>query len=115
MGGIGLFFTTILGRLAGMVSFTGALAVAAFSALWLLSTDVGVWLFDQALGLAVTVLDGISWPETAFEVAQYIQALPVDVLNILGLIGVGEALGIILIAILIRITLQLIPFTRLGS
>lgn len=115
MLGIGAFFTALLGRLAGLATWTGALMVAAFAALWLLATDAGVWVFDQALGLVVLVLSGIDWPEVVFDAAAYVQALPPDILNVLGLIGVAEALGIIFAAVMIRIALQLVPFTRLGS
>jgi len=41
--------------------------------------------------------------------------LSAEVMSILGLVGIGEAVGIIVTAIGIRVLLQLIPFTRLGS
>ena len=42
-------------------------------------------------------------------------SMPEEIINILGLLGVGPACGIIVAAIAIRLVLQLIPFTRLGS
>ncbi|MOA59084.1 hypothetical protein D3C78_1836160 [compost metagenome] len=42
-------------------------------------------------------------------------AIPAEVLNVLGLLGAGEAVAIIISAIGVRMLLQLIPFTRLGS
>ena len=41
--------------------------------------------------------------------------LPSEILNMLGLIGFGQAMGIIGAAIAVRLVLQLIPFVRLGS
>ena len=54
-------------------------------------------------------LDTISTNSTAWG------SLPGEVLNIMGLLGVGTAVTIISAAIGIRLVLQLIPFTRLGS
>ena len=41
--------------------------------------------------------------------------LPAEILNVMALCGVGSAVTIITTAIGIRLALQLIPFTRLGS
>lgn len=115
MQGIGLFFTTILGRIAGVLGWTGALAVAAFSAMWFLGTDLFVWLFDQSLGLAASVLDTFSFDAELFNPAAYIDALPPEILDMLRLCRVGECMAIIAASVVVRIMLQLIPFTRLGS
>lgn len=71
------------------------------------------WVFDQLLGLVVSALSAIDLgglnnynPQTGFTS---------EMLNIMGLIGLGEASAIIVTAIGIRLILQLIPFTRLGS
>lgn len=85
-----------------------------FEVVWKLLTDVVCWCFDKFLGLAVSILGSFdtsalgSWSSAA-------GSLGSEILNILGLLGVHYALGIILSAIVIRILLQLIPFTRLGS
>jgi hypothetical protein len=42
-------------------------------------------------------------------------SLPGDIVNIMGLLGFGDAANIIMTAISIRLLLQLIPFVRLGS
>jgi hypothetical protein len=41
--------------------------------------------------------------------------LPAGMIEVLQAIGLSTAMGIIVTAIIIRVTLQLIPFTRLGS
>lgn len=112
---MGAFFTALLGRLAGLATFTGALAVAAFAALWLLVTDAGVWVFDQVLGVAVGALSLIDLDTELFNPGTYISALPVEITNMLGVLRIGEAMAILASAVVIRIGLQLIPFTRLGS
>ncbi len=112
---MGAFFTALLGRLAGLAGFTGALAVAAFAAAWLLGTDLGAWLFEQVLGVAIMALNSFSLDPELFNPGSYIDALPVEVTNMLGLLRIGECIAIIAGAVLVKITLQLIPFTRLGS
>lgn len=112
---MGAFFTALLGRLAGLAGFAASLAVAAFAALWLLGTDLGAWLFDQVLGVAVAALNSFSIDAELFNPGSYISALPAELTNMLGLLRIGECLAIIAAAVLVKITLQLIPFTRLGS
>lgn len=112
---MGAFFTAILGKIVGLASWLGALAVAAFAAFWLLGTDLGAWLFEQVLNIVISVLDTIPFDGQTFNPGTYISALPDEITNMLGLLRVGECLAIIGSAIIIRILLQLVPFTRLGS
>lgn len=114
---MGLFFTAILAKVVAFATWCAALAVAAFGALWLLATDLGCWMLEGLFKLVQTVLDGLPGVDgfALFNPAQYINGLPGDFVNMIGLIRVGEALAILLAAILIKLTLQIIPFTRLGS
>lgn len=111
----GAFFTALLGKFVGMATWLLALVIAMFAAWWLLGTDLGCWMFEQVLLLTISILDGLNLDFSVFNPAAYVSGLPADTVNMLGLIRVPEALAIILSAIVIRITLQLIPFTRLGS
>lgn len=77
--------------------------------------DICIWFFDAVMGLAVMLLGGMGDIFSSLNVAQYINAIPGDVASVLSLIGLSEATGMIIIAITIRLMLQLIPFTRLGS
>lgn len=112
---MGAFFTALLGRLAGLAGFTGALAVAAFGAAWLLGTDLGAWLFESVLDVAISALNSFELDGELFNPGSYIEALPGEVTNMLGLLRIGECFAIIASAVVVKITLQLIPFTRLGS
>lgn len=87
--------------------------VAIFKAIWDLATDMLAWLFEQIMDIVVAAVGAVDLggldsynPQTGFTS---------EMLNIMGLLGVGEASGIIVVAIGIRLVLQLIPFTRLGS
>ena len=115
--GIGAFFTAMLAKFAALAAWFGALAVAAFSAFWLLGTDVVCWAFEGLLKVIASVLQGLPGPDAfaAMNPAQYVAGLPPDLVNMVGLIRLGEALAIILAAISIKLVLQVIPFTRLGS
>jgi len=77
--------------------------------------DVFFFIFDLILDLAISILGSAGEGLSAMNPAQYISQIPPEVSNILGLVRVGEAIGIIVIAITIRMALQLIPFVRLGS
>lgn len=76
--------------------------------------DVFYWAVDLCMGLAKTLLAGVlGTPELSL--AQYFTVLPVGTREVIARIGLVEALAVIAIAIGIRMLLQLIPFTRLGS
>ncbi|MBA4710475.1 DUF2523 family protein [Aquitalea aquatica] len=115
MGFLGVFFAQILSKFVSMAAIIIALFVAAFAALWLLGTDLGSWLFGQVLDLAIFIMNTISFDFNAMNVAQYITILPAETRNMLGVIGAGQAIALIIGAIGVRLLLQVIPFTRLGS
>ena len=77
--------------------------------------DLFFFIFDAILSLLVTLLSGLSFFIDAFDVSNYWQDLPSEVTNIMGLVGLGECMGLIITALIVRLSLQLIPFTRLGS
>ena len=85
-----------------------------FDAIWQLAKDFFIWIFESILELATSALNAIDFGDFD-QYANTLGTLPSDILNVLGLIGFGEAIGIIFVAIGIRFLLQLIPFTRLGS
>ena len=76
--------------------------------------DVFLRIVDAVLTVVVGVIGGIG-ELISWNPAEYIGDLPSEVSNMIGLIGLGEATTIIIGAIIIRLLLQLIPFTRLGS
>lgn len=115
--GIGAFFTAILAKVVAFASWLILLTLAIFAGLWFLGTDLGCWIVEELLQVIQEVLDELPGPDAfaALNPAQYVSSLPPDIVNMVGLIRVGEALAIILAAIGIKLLLQIIPFTRLGS
>lgn len=77
--------------------------------------DFFFWIFEQLLGLVLLILQGMGSLFDALNVAQYFSAIPPGVQWVMAQTGFGTAMGMITAAIVIRILLQLIPFTRLGS
>lgn len=112
---MGAFFTAILAKIVSLAAWIGALLVACFAAFWLLGTDLGAWLFDQVLQIVISVLNSFDFAMDLFDPTAYFSGLPPDLLNMMGLLHIGEALTIIASACIVRVMLQLIPFTRLGS
>lgn len=77
--------------------------------------DILFFAFDIFLGFVVGLLSAFSNVFNPAMFSNLFQDFPPETLNILGLLGFAECLGLIVSSIVIRITLQLIPFTRLGS
>lgn len=112
MGG---FFSLLIAKIVGAITWVGSLFVAVFVALWDIFKDIFSWLFEQILTIAVSAVSAVDVSGMQGLSGQGWGALPAEVLNILQLIGVGSAIGIISSAIAVRFALQLIPFVRLGS
>ena len=77
--------------------------------------DSLLWFFEQSLILVTLILDGMADMFSGLNITQYFDAIPPEVGWVMNQLGIGEATGMIISAVLIRLTLQLIPFTRLGS
>lgn len=111
---MGRFFSALLAKLADIVGWVGKLIVAIFKAGWDFAKDVLSWPVEQVMQLAKTAIEAVDVSAMTNSTASW-GTLPAEVLNILGLLGVGTACTIIASAIAVRLGLQLIPFTRLGS
>lgn len=111
----GAFMTAVLAKITAFAGWLATLCVAMFAAWWLLGTDLGAWLFEQVLDIAISALDSVDWNSDTFNPGTYISALPDEVSNMMALLRLGECVAILAAAVVVRITLQLIPFTRLGS
>lgn len=112
---LGQVGTLLLAKIVAALVWIGSLFVAVFAALWLIGQDGFCWIMEQMLLLIQSILNSLPGDFDLFNPAQYINGLPPEIVNMVGLCRVGEALGIILGAILIKLSLQIIPFTRLGS
>lgn len=110
----GGFFTMLFAKINAVLAWFGSLFVAVFSALVDLLRDLVCWIFDQICGVALSALTALDLTGITNGIAS-MGSIPANVMAVLGASGLGAALGIISTALVIRFTLQLIPFVRLGS
>lgn len=113
--GLGSFFSAVLAKIGAVVAWVGSLGVAVFVALWDIGKDGFCWCFEAGLQFAIWIMSTLDVSGVSGFAASGWGSLPGEIVNILGLLGVGTAIGIIASAIGIRMALQLIPFVRLGS
>lgn len=106
-------FTLLLKKLTDILKWISDLFIAVFVALFDLVKDGFSWLFEQMLEIVIDALEGID--VSGISAAGGWGDLPAEVLNILALLGVAQAVSIIIASIGIRLVLQIIPFVRLGS
>lgn len=89
------------------------LVKAVGKAFWDFCVDVLCYLFDKVLGVAVDLVKAID--VSGVDASSTWASIPADALNVMGLCGMGQCMAIIGAAIMVRLTMQLIPFVRLGS
>lgn len=112
MGGIFQFFTAILAKVVNFAKWLLLCFKQVFVDIWNMLTDLLCWSFESVLGIAIGALDAIAIP---FNPQTYYNMIPAGAANMLGYIGVPQALGIIVAGLVIRFLLQTIPFVRWGS
>lgn len=86
---------------------------AIFKAAWDMFTDAVSWLIEKLFEIIKAALDAVD-VSSLKGIADNIN-LPPEIVTVMQLSGIGTAVGIVVTAIGIRLALQLIPFTRLGS
>ncbi|MFG0673179.1 DUF2523 family protein [Delftia sp. WSY_7] len=107
------FVDWIRDTITTLVKFVSDLVVNIFKAIWDMATDLVCWVLDKLLDLVVSAVKALDL--SGLQGFAPAGGLPAEILNVMALCGVGSAVAIITTAIGIRIALQLIPFTRLGS
>lgn len=107
---ISQFFDAIIGSFQWVLDLIQKLIIT----LWDFAKDVFAFVLDEILKLVVSIMETLDF-SGLLGYASNFDLLPDDLINVLGLCGLGTCMGIIAAAITIKITLQLIPFTRLGS
>lgn len=112
---MGVLFTALFAKIVAVVQWFSDLFVKIFQAIWDLLTDAVCWVFDGLLSVASSAINALDLSGLTPYADSMWSGVSGDVLNVLGLIGLGQALGIVAAAIVIRLTLQTIPFVRWGS
>lgn len=108
----------ILNKVIAWAGWLLQVVLQVFVDLWEFVTDGFVWVFEQLLGLVVTILESAAdlpgWSPVS-QAVSWLGAIPGDMLNILGLLNFGTCMAIITGALMIRFALGLIPFVRVGG
>ena len=84
-----------------------------FDTLFQLLKDFFLYCLDSLLSLVTGLLSGLDSLFNALDVTQYISMIPDQTMNVMQLVGISTCSSMITTAILIRLTLKLIPFVRL--
>ncbi|MFH7043962.1 hypothetical protein ABT392_16820 [Paucibacter sp. JuS9] len=104
----------ILAKIVAALVWLGELAIGVFKAAWLFATDVVCWGFESVLALVTVILGAFDFSGLTAQAGAW-AGLPAELLEVLAAIGLSTSVGLIVTALGIRLMLQLVPFTRLGS
>lgn len=107
-------FTMLFAKISAVLVWVVELYQKCWLAAWDILRDAACWPFEQVMKITVSAVGAIDLSGIEGYAAQA-GALPGEILNIMSLVGAGTCIGIITAAIGVRVILQLIPFTRLGS
>lgn len=77
--------------------------------------DFFFWVLDNLFGAVIYILDGLRSLFEGLNPLQYVSMIPPETQYFMSVCGINDAMSMIVTAIIIRMTLQLIPFVRLGS
>lgn len=77
--------------------------------------DLLMFVLDSLFDAVIFLLNTLEDLTEAMNPLEYISAIPDETKSFMAMVGFNESMAIIVTAILIRLTLQLIPFVRLGS
>ncbi|HHF3058538.1 TPA: DUF2523 family protein [Vibrio alginolyticus] len=77
--------------------------------------DLFFWAVEQVMEMVNILLSGVFALFAPVDMSQYMTSIPPTVSWVMAAVGLPQCLSIILAAITVRLMLQLIPFTRLGS
>jgi len=104
----------LLGKVVAAIKWIGELFVKVFESIWLLLQDAVCWVFESVIRLVISILGGIDFSGLTSYAGAW-AGLPAGTTEVLAAVGLSQAVGIVITAIGIRLMLQLVPFTRLGS
>lgn len=101
--------------IARLANWLLALLKNLFDSLVLLLKDLGAWTLDVVFDLIGLAMEGLDSVMEANPFQGWWNGLPTEVTGMANAIGLPEAMGAIIAALVVRFLLQLIPFVRWGS
>lgn len=94
-----------------MIDFVWRIVLSIYDML----KDFFIWILEQLSNVGLMVLNGLGSMFTGLDVGSYWGAIPPETAYFLNIIGLSQAMGMIITCLGIRIILQMIPFVRWGS
>lgn len=94
-----------------MIDFVWRIVLSLFDML----KDLFIWIVEQLSNLGLMVLEGVGVLSDSLDVASYWGLIPPETAYFLNIIGLSQAMGMIITCLGIRFILQMIPFVRWGS
>ncbi|MBO1040188.1 DUF2523 family protein [Brucella pituitosa] len=86
-----------------------------FESVLLLLVDFVCAIFEALLNIARVAMDGLFSSIDTSMLTEAMGNVPAQMLHVALMVGVGEAVSVVLAALTIRFLLQLIPLLRTGS
>ncbi|NQZ89068.1 MAG: DUF2523 domain-containing protein [Colwellia sp.] len=77
--------------------------------------DLFIWMLEQLMNVGKLLLDSVGELMSGLDIAKYFAMIPPETGYYLNVLGVSQAMGMIVTCLGIRFLLQLIPFVRWGS
>lgn len=94
-----------------LISFLYSLLLSAIT----MFEDLIFGIYESMLAVGEGLIATINLMLSPIDISQYMTGFPSGVSWVLAQVGAPQAMGIIIVAITVRLFLQLIPFVRLGS
>lgn len=106
----------IIDFLMQFVLWLYAIVVALFVTLSNVLYDFVCWIFEEVLTLVLYIIGTISVDIFPTDLMRStFLSLPPEVLNVIFYLHLPYCVGLVLSSLFVRLMLQLVPFTRLGS
>ncbi len=109
------FLKGIYDWVIGLLPWLITLIKAIFQAIWVALQDLFLWVFETCLGLIKSIVSALPIDPQIFNVQEWLNSASPQLLEVFYAIHTPEAIGMIVTCLGIRLLMQLIPFTRLGS
>lgn len=105
-------FTSSMAKMAAFTAFIIAVLFVVFFSLWLFGGDMFYYIMGLIFDFVNALLQKMDVDVQMFDFMATMDAIPPNIRNIAAYTGFSTAAKIIMLAIAIRTTLNLIPFLR---
>lgn len=101
-----------LSKMAALTAFLIGVLFVFFASLWIFGSDLFYELMGLMFDFISYLLSGLNLDPKMFDFMSTFKKLPVDVLQIAQYVGFSECMRILLSALVVRVTINLIPFLK---